>query len=166
MKVLNKLGVSPEQDDPYIIDKFTLPPSKLAIKDAVKFKIQQYNRVWDINDLKLSIAEKSPVVCGIKVYQSFESDSVAKTGFIPMPKQGEQLLGGHAVLAVGYDNQKQIIIMRNSWGKAWGDKGYFYMPFQVFQYLIMDMWTGTTKTVKNTTAKTSKQKQKVPAKRK
>jgi len=144
MKVLNKMGVCPEQDDPYIIERFTIRPTKKALKDAVKYEITSYHRVWDINDLKVALAEKSPVVCGIKVYQSFESDEVAQTGIVPMPKNNEQILGGHAVIAVGYDDKKQFVIMRNSWGDSWGDKGYFYMPYEVFEYLIMDMWSGTT----------------------
>ncbi len=143
MKVLNKLGVCPEKDQPYIIENFKLPPTKTAIKYAKKYKITEYNRVWDINNLKLALAENNPIVCGIKVYQSFESDSVEKTGIVPMPKPGEQLLGGHAVLAVGYNDKKQLIILRNSWGAEWGDKGYFYIPYNIFEFLIMDMWTGT-----------------------
>ena len=65
-----------------------------------------------------------------------------RTGIIPMPKPKEQLLGGHAVLAVGYDDTKQWLIVRNSWGTSWGVKGYFYMPYTVFNKLVMDMWTG------------------------
>lgn len=142
MKVLNKLGTSPEKDYPYIIENFRDKPTKQAYKHARKFRITSYNRIWDINDLRLALAEKSPVVCGIKVYESFESNAVSTTGIVPMPKPNEQFLGGHAVLAVGYNNQTKQVIMRNSWGKNWGDKGYFYLPFDVFNFLIMDMWTG------------------------
>jgi len=144
MKVLNKMGVCPETDDPYDISRFKIRPSGKAIRDAVKYEITSYNRVWDINDLKVCLAEKSPVVCGFRVYQSFESDDVAHTGIVPMPKPSEALLGGHAVLAVGYDEKKKLIIFRNSWGLGWGDKGYFYMPYDVFQFLVMDMWSGTS----------------------
>jgi C1A family cysteine protease len=143
MKVLNKLGVCPETDYPYIIANFRDAPTKIALKHAIKYKITAYQKVWDLDSLKASLAEKNPVVCGIKIYSSFESESVAKTGIVPMPKSYEPLLGGHAVLAVGYDNKKQQVILRNSWGTEWGDYGYFYIPYKVFEFLIMDMWIGT-----------------------
>ena len=143
MKVLNKLGTSPEADYPYIIENFRNKPTKIAYKHAKKYRITSYNRVWDLNDLKLALAEKSPVVCGIKIFESFESEKVATTGIVPMPKPDETILGGHAVLAVGYNNQTKQVILRNSWGKTWGDKGYFYVPYNVFNFLIMDMWAGT-----------------------
>jgi len=143
MKVLNKLGVCPEIDYPYIIANFRNPPSKTALKHALKYKITSYNRVWDLDSLKTSLAENNPVVCGIKIYSSFESEEVAKTGIVPMPKPYEPLLGGHAVLAIGYNNKTNQVILRNSWGAEWGNKGYFYLPYPVFEFLIMDMWTGT-----------------------
>jgi len=148
MKVLNKMGVCPETDEPYDISRFKIRPSAKALKDAVKYVITSYNRVWDLNDLKVSLAEKSPVVCGIRVYQSFESDEVSQTGLVPMPKSGEAFLGGHAILAVGYDEKKKLVIMRNSWGLEWGDHGYFYIPYDVFNFLVMDMWSGTTTLLK------------------
>jgi len=68
-------------------------------------------------------------VFGITVYESFESAAVSKTGKMPMPKPSEKVLGGHAVLAVGYDDAAQRFIVRNSWGKGWGVQGYFTMPY-------------------------------------
>ncbi|HBN08566.1 MAG TPA: hypothetical protein DD435_07915 [Cyanobacteria bacterium UBA8530] len=59
---------------------------------------------------------------------------VASTGIMPMPKPSEQVFGGHAVLAVGYDDAKKVLIVRNSWGSGWGDKGYFYMPYDNMKY--------------------------------
>jgi C1A family cysteine protease len=60
---------------------------------------------------------------------------------LPGPK--EKLLGGHAVLAVGYDNAKQVFIVRNSWGTSWGQKGYFTMPYAYLtdSSLADDIWT-------------------------
>ena len=60
-----------------------------------------------------------------------------------MPGEGESSLGGHAVMAVGYDNEKQVFIVRNSWGLGWGDKGYFYMPYEyiINNDLCDDFWT-------------------------
>ena len=77
------------------------------------------------------------------VYESFESPEVAQTGVMPIPQPGEQPLGGHAVLAVGYDDAKQVLIVRNSWGTAWGDGGYFYMPYAIVTELklALDFWT-------------------------
>ena len=63
-------------------------------------------------------------------YQSFESDEVASTGVMPLPAKDEKLLGGHAVAAVGFDDNKKCMIVRNSWGEDWGDNGYFYMPYK------------------------------------
>jgi C1A family cysteine protease len=77
------------------------------------------------------------------VYESFESQEVASTGEAPLPKAGEQQLGGHAVLAVGYDEDQQRFIIRNSWGSNWGMGGYFTLPYSYLlqSTLSSDFWT-------------------------
>ena len=85
----------------------------------------------------------NPFIFGFTVYESFEGEDVAKTGIMQMPKDGEQVVGGHAVMAVGYDDVKRVFIVRNSWGPFWGAKGYFYMPFEylIDSNLSDDFWT-------------------------
>ena len=80
---------------------------------------------------------------GFTVYESFESQEVAKTGVVPMPAPGEQVVGGHAVLAVGYDDSAQTFMVRNSWGTGWGQAGYFTMPYAYLttRGLSSDFWT-------------------------
>ena len=62
---------------------------------------------------------------------------------VPMPAPKEKLLGGHAVLAVGYDDKQQRFLVRNSWGKGWGLGGYFTMPYTYMTdpNLCDDLWT-------------------------
>ena len=64
---------------------------------------------------------------------------------VPYPAPNEELLGGHAILVVGYDDSIQRFICQNSWGISWGDKGFFYMPYSYFSNanLADDFWTGT-----------------------
>ena len=73
--------------------------------------------------LKSCLASGLVAVIGISVYSSFESATVAKTGIVPLPKPTESLLGGHAVLLVGYDDVKSRWICMNSWGSTWGRLG-------------------------------------------
>jgi C1A family cysteine protease len=143
-KILQKVGVCPEADFPYDISKFTQSPTQTMVQDASPFRITSYHRVTTQAQLKASLAEGLPVVIGIKVYDSFESYDVAKTGMVPVPKSGENFLGGHAVLVVGYKiiKRKLHYIVRNSWGEDWGDKGYCYIPSTFFSKYVMDMWTG------------------------
>jgi C1A family cysteine protease len=95
-----------------------------------------------INHLKLTLQSGYPIVFGFSVYDSFESDEVAKTGMMPMPKSGEQIVGGHAVCCVGYDDSKQCMLIKNSWGADWGLNGYFYMPYNFIGDMNMtnDFW--------------------------
>ena len=87
------------------------------------------------------LAEGYPFVFGMSVYESFESAAVARTGVVPMPKKGERMVGGHAVMAVGYDQPKKRLLVRNSWGTDWGQKGYFVLPFAYLDDRADDFWT-------------------------
>jgi C1A family cysteine protease len=130
IKVVNREGVCPETLWPYDIGVFTVKPPKRCYVAATKDKAVQYEAIQTLLDLKDAIASNLPVVFGFTVYQSFESQSVAQTGVMPMPKPGEATVGGHAVVAVGYSDPKSHVIVRNSWGSSWGDHGYFYMPYE------------------------------------
>jgi C1A family cysteine protease len=93
--------------------------------------------------MKGCLASGYPFVFGFSVYESFESPEVLDTGVVPMPSDGEAQLGGHAVLAVGYDDATARFIIRNSWGTSWGDGGYGYMPYAYLtdSDLAADFWT-------------------------
>lgn len=145
MKVLSQLGICSEKLDPYVISQFTVSPSQEAEAEAGKYKIRSYQRIGSINDVKRCLAEGYPVVLGMSVYESFESDRVAQNGIVPVPKWYEKVLGGHAMLIVGYKKigLKEYFIVRNSWGDNWGDKGYCYIPTSfITKGIIFDLWTG------------------------
>jgi len=143
IKVGYTYGAPLESLWPYNVSHFTHVPSPAAIADAAKRKITKYQNAADITAVKDALAAGFPVVIGFSVYESFQDPSVANTGIMPMPNVNtEQLLGGHAVCIVGYDDHKQHFIVRNSWGPDWGDKGYFYMPYGIIQnpQLSSDFW--------------------------
>ena len=106
--------------------------------------VVSYQRiVRSVSQFKGCLAEGFPFIFGFTVYESFESDAVAASGVAPMPGPGERLLGGHAVLAVGYDDAAQRFLVRNSWGNGWGQAGYFTMPYAYLteRNLSSDFWT-------------------------
>ncbi len=144
MKSVSKQGVCSEKIWPYNINEFTQKPHLTCYTDALKHQVTSYHRITvDLNQMKSCLAEGYPFVFGFTVYESFESTEVAQTGILPMPAKKEKLLGGHAVLAVGYDDKKQMMIVRNSWGSGWGLKGYFMMPYAYISNpnLADDFWT-------------------------
>jgi len=142
IKATNHYGVSLESYWPYNIRKFRQEPINEAKIDALHRKVTRYERVNDFNGCIDALTNGYPVVMGFYVYDSFMSKNVARTGIMPYPNtKREKLLGGHAVLLVGYDNRKKVFIARNSWGTNWGDKGYFYMPFDIVKpNMSSDYW--------------------------
>jgi C1A family cysteine protease len=150
IKVVDKLGAPPEHIWPYTISKFANKPTKTAFIAALKFKAVNYERINNTNpDLLYSaIAAGKPVVYGFTVYDSFESDRVARTGIVPMPKSTERVLGGHCVWMIDYDEVNGVpgYWSVNSWGIDWGFKGLFFMPeaYVTNNNLADDFWTITT----------------------
>ena len=130
IKVVNSEGVCPETLWPYDIGMFTVKPPKRCYVAAETDKAVQYEAIQTLGDLKDAIASNLSVVFGFTVYEAFQSPAVAQSGVLPMPIRGEDPVGGHAVVAVGYSDSKNQVIVRNSWGASWGDHGYFYMPYQ------------------------------------
>jgi len=144
IKSIATQGDCPEVEWPYDIEKFTLKPTKQCYKDAIQYTAVQYQRLPQmLNQMKGCIASGYPFVFGFSVYSGFEKEAVAETGELNMPTSKETLLGGHAVLAVGYDDSTQRFIVRNSWGENWGVKGYFTMPYAYLNdsNLSDDLWT-------------------------
>ena len=144
IKSVSKQGDCPETEWPYAIDKFASKPAAKCYKDAMQYKAVQYQRiVQNLNQMKGCLASGYPFVFGSTVYDSFESSTVTSTGVVQMPGASEKVLGGHAVMATGYDDSAQRFIVRNSWGDGWGMKGYFTMPYQYLSdpNLASDFWT-------------------------
>lgn len=143
MKAVADAGVCDEEIWPYDITKFNIKPPQKAWNAANRHHITSYERVnQDMGTMKGALVSGFPIVIGFSVYSSFQDDIVKASGMVPMPMGEEQLLGGHAVLIVGYDDSMNRWIVRNSWGATWADKGYFYMPYQYLtdDNLATDLW--------------------------
>jgi C1A family cysteine protease len=147
IKVCYTKGAPLESLWPYNVNKFAVKPSAQAYADALNRKVTGYSKCTSLTAIKTALAAGNPVTIGFTVYESFEYPTNNNTGMMPYPNTAtEQMLGGHAVCAVGYRDSDSRLICRNSWGTGWGDRGYFYMPYAVINNTNMssDFWTIST----------------------
>ena len=144
IKSVVRQGFCPESEWPYDINAFAQKPPDMCFQDARTDRVSQYLRVAVAQVPMLTcLASQYPVVIGFTVYESFESQDVARSGIVPMPQPSEKVVGGHAVVAVGYDMAAATFRCRNSWSTNWGMNGYFTMPFAYLTdpSLASDFWT-------------------------
>lgn len=158
MGAIRLFGVPPEDYWPYAIDEFDEEPPAFCYAFAQNFQATSYYRLDPagtspkalLASIKAHLASQLPVMFGFTVYKSIYS---ADAGRIPFPGTGDKVAGGHAVLAVGYDDgvsiphssgagkSKGALRIRNSWGTEWGEGGYGMLPYEyVLNGLAVDWW--------------------------
>ena len=143
-----KVGVAHEALWPYDPATFATPPNSATVADAFHHLALQYTRVYGasapstIYHLRHCLATYRPVIVGFSVYQSFET---APNGDVPMPSTTEELLGGHCVLVIGYNDKLQRFTFRNSWSATWGANGNGTLPYAYLGNpdLASDFWAVT-----------------------
>lgn len=129
IKTVASTGACDETRWPYVVAKFAHKPPAKCYTAAKNQRAITYSRVsQSLSHLKGCLAAGFPIVFGFTVYESFENASVAGSGKVPMPGSGEAVVGGHCVMAVGYEGANQTFTIRNSWGEGWGMAGYGTMP--------------------------------------
>ena len=146
IKTLNQQGACPESLWPYVVERFTMTPGPECFGAALKDRALRYARIEQTAlAMKIQLAAGYPFVFGFSVFGAFEGDTVARTGVVPLPAKDEAPLGGHAVLAVGYDDARQAFLVRNSWGATWGLAGHFWLPYAYLMSpdLASDFWDVT-----------------------
>ena len=141
-------GVPPEKHFPYDVSLFEEEGTAFHYSYASNFQALNYARLDakgqtgedTLEIVKKVLAANFVVAFGFPVYSSISNDAD-----VPYPTDLDSLEGGHAVLAVGYDDDhasKGTLIFRNSWDVDWGDKGYGYLPYEyVIDELALDFWT-------------------------
>jgi C1A family cysteine protease len=141
MKVMASDGACDESMWKYNTKQYKTKPPANAFNAAKKHTIDEYQRVEQTpDDIRAALHGGFPVSFGFTVYKSF--NSVGKNGIVPIPEKNEKVLGGHAVLIVGYEDAKQQFLVRNSWGEGWGENGYCYFSYGhiLNKQLCSDFW--------------------------
>lgn len=141
IKSLNVYGACYEAMWSYEPEHFAAKPTPECYETALNHQSLRYSRIRQYDSyIKATLAEGYPIIFGSTLYQSFMSDEVARTGRVPYPTMLETPIGGHAMLAVGYEGN--AVIVRNSWSQHWGDGGYCYMPMDYLcsTNLSDDLW--------------------------
>ncbi len=156
LKVTARIGVCPEATFRYDDSRRAnlQKPPKLAYEAAGNLKVGEYYRIPLVSvprerflrNLKNCLADGHPVVFGFKMFHNFYVPPTGKwkDGMMPAPGgPGDYWDGGHAVMAVGYDDRKQAVLVRNSWSARWGMRGYFWMPYKLISDsgFTHDFWT-------------------------
>jgi C1A family cysteine protease len=151
--VARQVGIPAESRWPYDIATFQGPPPDRATRDEDFYRLTKRYATPPLtkHGFKQVLSNQQTIAFGFAVYESFETSAVAKTGIVPMPKDGEEILGGHEVLAVGYlKSEPNHVLVRNSWGsrqtggRGWGidGTGYFLMPWRmILDSAICGDWT-------------------------
>jgi C1A family cysteine protease len=161
MGALALFGVPPEEFWPYAIPSFDKEPPAFCYAFAQNYQAIRYFRLDPagtsqatlLQRIKTNLAAFLPSMFGFTVYNSIGQASA--TGKIPFPTSGERVVGGHAVAAVGYDDNLKIknlspqglettgaLLIRNSWGESWGNGGYGWLPYEyVMKGLAQDFWS-------------------------
>jgi len=149
-KVLGKNGAGSEVLWPYDVARFAKAPPAVYTRAAAKHLAAKYLSIdQTASAIKAALFARYPVAFGFTAYASLESDEVARTGLLPMPGHKEAVVGGHAVVKIGWDDDKAwpggigMWEVRNSWGGAWADAGHFWMPYpySLNPQLASDFWT-------------------------
>ena len=148
LKTLQVTGAAPESAWPFDTRKMFTSPPEVVYGQAEEYTIADYLRLLTADDYLTCLADGFPFILGFTVFESLDSDEVAKSGVMPLPAPNEKQLGGHDVLVVGYDTDflnnpdfkksglsasqvsKNALLIRNSWGSAWGLNGHFWMPLE------------------------------------
>ncbi len=155
MKALKLDGVCEESFWRYVDDgvAFTMEPNEAAKANALKHKALYYYRIPDrqLDIVKSAIARGFQVGFGFEVFKNMMSLHAADTGEVMYPEKDEEAIGGHAVVGIGYDDNKQVgantgaLRIRNSWGQNWGMGGDFFLPYRyVTEMLASDFWVLTS----------------------
>jgi C1A family cysteine protease len=157
-------GVIPELYWNYNIQRFEDTPTHMNIPGTLGFltgKADNFegihyvrvdpdgaNPLKVLEDIKTCIISKMPVIFGTQVFQQIMN--VNSQGDIWAPTQGERPVGGHALMIVGYDDERTCyntssrgaFLVRNSWGTEWGDGGYGWLPYEYLMFgYAQDFWT-------------------------
>jgi C1A family cysteine protease len=149
LRVMYQTGAAPESDWPYDLAKLYDRPARPTYTDAARYRLRGYSRLVSEISYLQSLAQGSPFLLGIELFESFDGDQLARTGVVTQPGSNESTLGGHDVLVVGYDLHfkdsdafknsgvdpalvsDRALLIRNSWGPSWSPslQGHFYLPF-------------------------------------
>ncbi|MBC7545318.1 MAG: C1 family peptidase [Candidatus Sericytochromatia bacterium] len=130
------IGKLPEaEQDPALDQLAAVEPPKAMFEEAKRLKVDQtIYTIGSIRGMRKAFSEGKPVVIAARLFTGFQSANAAKTGMIPVPNlKTDKEIGGHAMCAVGFDNKRKVIIVRNSWGTNWGDGGHCYIPYEYFK---------------------------------
>lgn len=139
MKVLKKFGACIEVLWPYNIFLFSRRPDETAYRDGInRVKVRSYMRAKGITGVREAIAEGFPVIAGIRC--PLTMGQVGESGIVPDPFG--PYFGGHAIVLVGYDDDRELVKFRNSWSSAWGEAGYGYLPYRFINdpERTFDLW--------------------------
>jgi C1A family cysteine protease len=143
IKTIAQYGVCSEETWPYKLSQFAVAPPPHAYEEALKNRITSYHAIYTVDEMIECLASGYGFFGGLTLYESFESLVTEKTGIVQMPGPNEKIIGGHDIyFGAGYDLHKGMIKFENSWGPAWGDNGFGWIPLDYLgSRMAADFWT-------------------------
>jgi hypothetical protein len=142
METLGDFGACTEATWPFEKKLLKRQPGRTAYEEASSFRVHRREKMpLELDQWKQALAQGIPIVFGCILFESFDECN-QRGGVVPMPSPEEvqrESHGGHAMCAVGYSDEDEVFIVRNSWGSAWGEEGYCYMPYN---YLMSPKFNG------------------------
>ena len=134
LQLMQTRGVAPLRYMPYSQTDYTTLPSSTALQVAANYRIAFWKQVNfnDLVEVKSQLNAGYPVIIGAIIDEGFDN---AGKGFVWDHIAGKQL-GGHAMLVIGYDDQRNAFRVLNSWGTSWGDNGYYWLDYNLFPKVV------------------------------